>query len=57
MDRVHHAFREDDWPGRKHFLFIFHDETLDCIANEARTERRPGSMREVVLQLAAESVC
>lgn len=57
MDRVHYAFREDDWPHRKHFLFTFHDETLDCIANEARAQRRPGSMREVVLQLAAESLC
>jgi hypothetical protein len=56
MDRVHVAFREDDWSHLSHFLFVFHDETLDCIANEARAERRPGTMREVILQLATESV-
>jgi hypothetical protein len=56
VNRVHPQFSEDKWAAARHYLFPFHDETAECVAQEARawTQLRP--MDEVVRQLAVDAL-
>jgi hypothetical protein len=36
----------------KHFVLCFHDETLECIASQLRTERHLGSFEDAVVSVS-----
>jgi hypothetical protein len=56
VNRVHSQFSEEKWADARHFMFPFHDETVECVAYEARAWTELRSMDEVVRQLAADAL-
>ena len=53
--RVHGGSHDSLHGDLKHYLFTFHDESLDCIATDHRVRVETGSLRDVVQHLAAEA--
>ena len=57
VNRAHERFDESQWSGRRHFIFTFHDETLECVAKWTTTRTAPGAtMPEVLARLGAEAL-
>jgi hypothetical protein len=56
VNRVHPQFSEDNWAAMRHYIFPFHDETVECIAKDATawTDRR--AMHDVIRQLAVHAL-
>ncbi len=44
INRVHDRFDAGRWTSRRHFLFVFHDETVEAIARDVEIETFQGSM-------------
>lgn len=42
--------------GLNHYLFVFHDETFECLAHSYAVEVRNSAMAEVVRELAERVV-
>src|SRR5262249_44842800 len=38
INRVHDRFNVEYWRRQRHFLFAFHDETVEAIAHDVRVE-------------------
>ncbi|WP_052608238.1 hypothetical protein [Leptonema illini] len=47
INSVHSQFNLDYWKDRKHFLFLFHDELFECIADGFNITVQSGSFRDV----------
>ncbi len=56
VNRVHPQFSEESWAAMRHYLFPFHDETVECVAGDATawTERR--AMGDVARELAVDAL-
>lgn len=52
INSVHSQYRPDSWKAYNHYVFWFHDETFECIAESFTTELHECSMPEL-LALAA----
>ena len=52
INRVHERFDPQTWEGRRHFLLVFHDETVEAIASDIEVRTVRTSMRA----LLAESI-
>ena len=48
MERVHEAFDSNQWAEAKHFLLVFHDETVEAVARDIEVRTRETSMRELL---------
>lgn len=46
IQKVHPYYNESSWQDAKHYIITFHDNTLECIANGFRIERRAGLMAD-----------
>ena len=55
INRVHPGFSGDSWQSLRHYLFAFHDETFECVADDHRVTIEQGSIRSVALRLAEEA--
>ncbi len=52
INSVHDQYDPDSWDSR-HFLFVFHDETLDVIARDVSVETFHESLPTLLAQTAA----
>jgi hypothetical protein len=52
INRVHHLFDPKWWEDKRHFLLVFHDETVEAVARDIEVQRVRASMRA----LLAESI-
>jgi hypothetical protein len=52
INRVHERFNPESWHDKRHFLLVFHDETVEAVAREIEVQPVRKSMRE----LLAESI-
>ncbi len=52
INRVHAQFDESRWRDTRHYVFTFHDETLECVARSHDVTVTPGSLRSVAASLA-----
>ncbi len=48
INSVHYCYRPEYWQKYNHYVFWFHDTTLECIAESYSTECFQGSMRELM---------
>jgi hypothetical protein len=48
INRVHDRFDPDAWRDAKHFMLVFHDETVDAVADRIEVQPVRGSMRAVL---------
>ena len=53
-NRVHHHHRASMFASLRHFIFTFHDTTLEFVSSGYEIEVVRGSIRDVSLSLAAE---
>ena len=58
VNRVHGGFDESRWNRVRHFVLTFHDETVECVAQEAvaRSEPPAATMPQVVISLSDQTV-
>jgi hypothetical protein len=56
VNRVHAQFSQNTWASARHYVFPFHDETVECVAADATawTDRR--TMNDVVRQFAGDTL-
>jgi hypothetical protein len=52
MNRTHSRFSQESWEGARHFLFVFHDESVEAIADEVEVQ----TFRESIPSLLAETI-
>ncbi len=52
VNRVHDRFDEARWRDKRHYVFTFHDETLECVARSHDATVTPGSLMSVTASLA-----
>jgi hypothetical protein len=57
VNRVQSRFDESHWSQARHFVLTFHDETVECVADDtiARTEPPAATMRQVVPSLSNQA--
>ena len=48
IDRVHEHFHPQSWEDKRHFLLVFHDESVEAIAREIEVQPVRTSMRELL---------
>ena len=48
VNRVHHLFAPQWWQDKRHFLLVFHDETVEAVAREIEVLQVRTSMRELL---------
>ena len=48
INRVHDHFDPRSWQDKRHFLLVFHDETVEAVAREIEVEPVRTSMRELL---------
>jgi hypothetical protein len=48
INKVHPQYNPEVWKNLKHYLFAFHDETFECIADGHRVEAHRTSIPELV---------
>jgi len=53
INRVHDQFNPQRWETLDHFLFVFHDETVEAIARDTRTSTSHESMGALITRTAA----
>lgn len=57
VDRAHERFDKSQWRGRRHFMLVFHDQTVECVAKWTVSRTAPGAtMPEVLARLGAETL-
>ena len=49
---IHSNFSEESWNLRNHYVFTFHDEIFECIANGFQVEVFRGSRKALFLEIA-----
>jgi hypothetical protein len=55
LNRLDRGFHENHLSEIRHFVLTFHDETLECVAQETATRTEPtATMPEVVARLSSE---
>ncbi len=50
---VHHLYDASRWNSIKHYLLCFHDDTLEVLAEGYVSEKRAGTVKEVLSNLVA----
>jgi hypothetical protein len=50
INRVHERFDPEAWAGRRHFLLVFHDETVEAIARDIEVRTVRTSMRALLTE-------
>jgi hypothetical protein len=53
INRVHDQFDPAAWKGLRHFLFVFHDETVEAIASDVAVETIRESMPSLLTRTVA----
>ena len=48
INRVHDYFDPQSWTDKRHFLLVFHDETVEAVAREIEVEPVRASIRELL---------
>ena len=48
VNRVHERFDPQAWDGRRHFLLVFHDETVEAISRDIEVQTMHMSMRALL---------
>ncbi len=48
INSVHAGYRPEMWQQRKHYIFWFHDDTFECIAEDFEVELHDCSMAELL---------
>lgn len=49
--RVHPGYKASRLSGMKHYILMFHDSTLECLADDFAVSHRRGEMRDVLAEL------
>ena len=49
INSVHSNFKQELWDARKHYIFTFHDDIFECIANEYVVQVFRGKLSSVML--------
>lgn len=53
INRVHAQYNPDRWRRLNHYLFWFHDDTFECLANSFEVEIMTMSMQDALRQVVA----
>jgi hypothetical protein len=53
INSVHSQYDPERWKSWKHYLFVFHDEMFECIAEGHRIERMRCSFKDALLHCTA----
>ena len=56
INRVHPQFDEEAWAATRHYVLPFHDETVECVAQEVTAWTELRSMDDVVRDLSMEAL-
>jgi hypothetical protein len=56
LNRAHPRFREESWVRRRHYVLPFHDETVECVARDAKAWTDPRAMDDVVRELSSDAL-
>jgi hypothetical protein len=56
INRVHPQFTEKAWAAARHYVLPFHDETVECVAQDATAWTELRSMGDVVRDLSSEAL-
>lgn len=49
INSVHTNFSQKRWNQRKHYIFTFHDDIFECIANDYKIQVFKGSLKDIAL--------
>ena len=52
MNSVHPYHQTSMFDDLRHFIFMFHDSTFECVAKDFQVETRRGSMQEAITHVA-----
>jgi hypothetical protein len=50
VNSVHDQYRAENWADARHFLFVFHDETVEAVAHDVEVETFRESMPALLAQ-------
>lgn len=52
INKVHPYYKEDKWKDQKHYMLLFHDEILEVIATDYKTETFNTTFGQLALEVA-----
>ena len=56
INAVHRGYRPESWSTLNHYIFGFHDSTLECVAESFTVEVRATTLPEVLTELCGKLV-